>query len=395
MSLYASASNRTHGTARDAPLLLKLLAYAATDLTPSGANLLEEVDDLQFRWVMDAGLGPLLYRAVASHTGQTSSTRRSALLSADLTAQVKHGNLVDTAIEIVDLCNGLRVPVTLLKGISFSDQYYPSGHLRPMGDIDILVPEQAHRAVEAALLDSGYIRMAGYQADEHSHHGIPLRHPQRDAWVEVHRMLFSKNVNLRCNALFSASNIAAQSVVSTFHGRPVHRLTRELQLVYLASTWIRDLSRNPFHPTLAIPLVDSVRLLCAAPEALDWNELLTWLDNDMARASLYLMLGYLSRHGLYRPPQEVISQLESTQDLVRGVERTIIHALVHNYLVSGKPFTRLFRAWHVWDTLLAPGSHVGKLVLLPWNIVFPRSAPDRYRPSYHVRRIGRRLRGED
>jgi Uncharacterised nucleotidyltransferase len=384
---------------RERPLLLDLLTYIAAG-SPSnsvGAALslrLREADDAQLQWIVDAGLAPLLYRATREGADQIPSGRRDALLSADLTAQVRHANFVRTTNELIDTCRELRAPVTLLKGISISEQYYPEAHLRPMGDVDILVPDGAREPVECALGAQGYTRLPGYQVDETSHHGVPLCHPERHTWVEVHTTLFPKGTKLLRNELFSQSNLTAQTVPSTFNGKSVRRLSDELQLVYLASSWIRDLSRNRIHPSHAVALVDAVCLLRAVSETLNWDGLLGWMDNELASASLYLMLSYLSQRGLYQPAPDLLSRLESRQDLVRGVERAIIHTLVHRHLVSGRPFTRLFRVEHVWETLLAPGPHLWKLPLLPWNIVFPPAAPDRYRLRYHVGRIARRWRGE-
>ena len=182
---------------------------------------------------------------------------RDALQSADLTARVRHGSLCDAAGEILDACNAAGIPVTLLKGISIADQLYPLAHLRPMGDIDILVPERDCARVDAMMLRGGYEPKAGYEADEGEPHQAPLYHPKRDVWVEVHTALFPKDDPLTLDAQYGASQIARQQVASTFRGRPAFRLSREIQLAYVSSYWIRDLSRNPFHPSFITPLVDA------------------------------------------------------------------------------------------------------------------------------------------
>jgi hypothetical protein len=144
--------------------------------------------------------------------------------------------LIDATKEIIDACRNMEVRVTLLKGISISDQHYPAAHLRPMGDIDILIPRHAVEAVESAILQLGYTRGSDHQLDEDSHHGAPLFHSERRVSVEIHTDLFRKSSSLRRNRVFSRSQVAAQSVASTFHGRPVDRLTDELQLVCVASS---------------------------------------------------------------------------------------------------------------------------------------------------------------
>jgi hypothetical protein len=358
--------------------------------------MLQELDDRQFQWVMDAGMAPLLYRAIGGRIHQLPAAQRDALLSADLTARVRHGNLIGTAGEIIDTCSALGVRVTLLKGISICDQYYPVGHLRPMGDIDLLIPKPDYPAVELALLRLGYTQKPGHPVDQDAHHGAPLFDPQRHVWVELHTDLFRKSASLRRNRVFSSCQIAAQSVASIFHGRPICRLTDELQLVYIASSWIQDLARNSIHPSLVIPLLDAIYLLKARGRSLDWEHLAAWLDNDMAMASLYLMLAYLARQGLAPIAFAILPHLAAGQDIVGAAELRIVHSMVHDYLVGGKPFSRLFSdssAIIVLNTLLARRSHARKLLALPWNLAFPPSVPDRYSLRYQAARITRVLRG--
>src|SRR5438034_10204158 len=278
-------------------LVHELLKYASAPRSSDGAlePSWDEIDDRQLRHTLHAGLGPLLYHATNERLEQMSPAWRDALKSADLTAQVRTGNLCDTAEEVIDVCQEIGVPVTLLKGISISDQHYPAPHFRPMGDIDILVSGVDARSVESAILRRGYSRMADFQLDEDSYHGVPLVHPERRVWVEVHTGLFPNSSRLRRNGLFGPSNIAAQSIASTYHGRPVSRLTSELQLVYIASYWIRDLSMHGIHPSYVIPLLDAVYLLKASRQTLDWAGLCGCLDNDMAFVALHIMLAYVCR----------------------------------------------------------------------------------------------------
>jgi hypothetical protein len=381
-------------------LLLDLLAYAATD--PAGsvqgipACRLEEVDDRQMQWVSDAGLAPLLYRASRQGIDQVRAARRDMLLSAHLTAIARHGNLIDATREIVEACEARGVRVTLLKGISVSDQYYPDAHLRPMGDIDVLVSAPANTTVEATILQLGYKRQPDYQHRAGAHHGAPLYHPERRVWIEVHNALFPEDASLRSGRVFSPSHVAAHSVSSTFHGSAVNRLTDELQLVYIASSWVRDLSCYGIHASFTPPLLDAVYLLNAT-DALDWDDLLGWLDNPMAAASLYVMLSYLSRHRLCQAELPILFRLASSQDVVGPLALRIIHSMLDKYLLGGRPFSRFIREWHVsivLSTLLAPGSSGRKLASVPWNILFPPTVAERYSVRYQLGRIAKALRGK-
>jgi len=348
-------------------LALDLLKYAAQDEASSQACRvvapLDEVDEREIQWIVEGGLGPLLYRATRDNVDRAPVTWRDALLSADLSAQVRHAGVIDTANEVIDLCRDIGTRVTLLKGISISDQYYPAAHLRPMGDIDILVPGDVRESVESALLLHDYRPRPDYEVVEGAHHGIPLCHPRTHVWVEIHTALFPETEDRYCGQLFKPAHVAAHSVDSTFHGRSVNRLSDELQLVYIAYSWMRDLTNHKIHPSFLASLFDAVYLLKASRATLDWNGLVDWLCGDMPVASLYVTLGYLARHGATQPAPSTLSRLASRQSIVGPLQLRLIHTMLDRYLIGGRP----------------------------WQLVLPPPVPGRYSLRHQLRkRLGRR-----
>lgn len=325
------------------PLLGQLLAHAATG-APLGAGSRsfawrpEGGDERQFRWAMEGGLGPLLNRATRGCIDVVAPAWREALLSAELTARVRHANLVDTALDVIDACDGLSLRPTLLKGISVSEELYPAEHLRPMADVDVLIPEHAYALVEAAVLERGFDRLDYPQIEGH-HHGAPLLHPGRRTIVELHTVLFPDDSHLREATAFNLANVEQHSVASHYHGRPVRRLSRELQLVYIASSWFNDMTLCKVHPGFMASLFDAVYLLCARGRTLDWSGLHEWLDNDLAKASLYAMLSYLPRYGVAPPPPATLAHLASSQSWVGPIQLRMIHAMLDRHLIGGRPWT--------------------------------------------------------
>jgi len=345
------------------------VAYAA-----SGAPLLgpgasfgwraEGADAKQFQWALEAGLGPLLYRATSNGFDAVPRVWRDALLGAELSARVRHLALVESMLDIVAACRGAQLRPTLLKGISVSEELYPADHLRPMGDIDVLVPAASYEQVERALLDRGFRRLDYAEFDAGHHHGTPLRHASRQTVVELHTALFSDDSPLREGSTFGASNVAAQSTDSHYHGEPVLRLTRELQLVYIASSWFSDLTRHKVQPSFLASLFDAVYLLATAGRALDWNGMLVWLDNPLAKASLYAMLTYLPRFGTAAPAPQTLARLASGQHLVGPLQLRLIHRMLDRHLIAGKR----------------------------WNHLLPPPVPGRYSPRHQfAKRVLARL----
>jgi hypothetical protein len=347
---------------RETALLIRLLKYAVTDSPQDSACLLDGVGDREIQWVLDAGLGPLLYRATRDCADRVPAKWRDVLLSAELTAQVRHGNLVDTADEIIQVCQEVQTCPTLLKGISISDQYYPIAYLRPMGDIDVLIPADAYELVESALLRRGYVRQPDYTVTQGAHHGIPLGHPERQVWVELHTALFDEDYPVA--DVFSVANLTTQRLVSTFRGRRVYRFTDEFQLLYIASSWIGDLARYEIeiHPSCVPPLLDVLYLLKASEKVLVRSRLTVGAGSEMAMASLYVMLAYLARHGLGSQSYELSRVLGYKQKIVGPLQLRIIHAALDRYLIEGRP----------------------------WNLPLPLPVPGRYSLRYQLRK---RLRG--
>jgi hypothetical protein len=142
-------------------------------------------------------------------------------------------------------------------------------------------------------------------------------------------------------------------------------------------------------------LLDAVYLLNATGDSLDWEELLGWLDNPIAIASLYAMLSYLSRNRLYEVDPPILSRLASGQGVIGPSVLRVVHSMLDKYLLGGRQFSRVPSIWHVslvLSTLLAPGSSSRKLASVPWNVLFPPSVAERYSVRYQIGRIAKLLR---
>jgi hypothetical protein len=380
------------------PLLMRLL-YHVADSGPDAPTgtiqplRLEAGDNTQVGWLMEAGLGPLLYRSIGEGPHEAlGPVFTELLLASDLAARLQHDNRVEAAAGLIDMGQQLGVRVVPLKGISLSEQHYPSGHLRPMGDIDVLIPGVAYAALERRMLANGYERAPGYVADASEAHGVPLYLPRCAVWVELHTALFPEDSPLRRNRLFGGPQLERELVSCTFAGRAVQRLSDEMQLIYAAAGWIRDMSSRDMHPSFLPPLFDAVYLLRGAGPRFDWDRLLRVLDNETAAASLCILLGYLARHGLHAPPREALCRLGVVQRLVGPLELRILHRVFDSRLSSGRRANHLFQSWHLFPNLIKPGLPIVKLLRLPWNVMFPPDRAARYQAGYQLARLARHSR---
>jgi hypothetical protein len=348
------------------PLAAALLTAASAPFTvPPGRARIDwtqtSSDDRQLDWILRAGLGPLL-RWTASDGADVPAEWAESLLAADLTARVRHANLVATAVAVLDACRDIGVDATLLKGISLADSLYPAAHMRPMADIDVLVASADEHNVVEELLARGFERLA-YPYEPGQHHGAPLRNVRLRTLVEVHTALFPESSPMHDAAILLPAHVQARRQASSYHGRNAGRLSEEVQLAYSAAAWFNDMTTYRFHPSFLVSLFDAVLLLKAHGSTLDWDDVLRSLGDGMVKASLYALLTYVTRFGVAPPPRHVLRQLACNRGLVGPLQRRLMHAALDRYLLGGRV----------------------------WSLPLPPPMPGRYSPMHQFnKRIARR-----
>jgi hypothetical protein len=318
-----------------------LLSHAATGapLQLEALGQPEAVRERQFRWLMRGGLGPLLHHATRAQPQGVPAHWREELLAAELTARVRQATLAQSAVELIDACAEIGVELTLLKGISVSDQLWPAPHLRPMSDIDVLLPVQLLPEVERALTAAGggHERM-DFPVRPGLHHDAPLRHRGRGTVVELHKALFPENSPFSVGRLFAPQEVLARTEASSFQGRAVRRLPPALQLPYIAAAWFNDLTELKVDPSFLPSVFDAAFLLRHHGATLDWDALRGWLaeDDGMARGCLYALLSYLPRFGITPAPEGFMAWLAGSQGVVGPLQRRLIHWMLDHHLVGAR-----------------------------------------------------------
>ena len=344
--------------------LLEAISSSREDLA------LDDFDDVTVAWAIQSGLGPLLYRAVRRNVQSLASPSWGSLRAADLTARIVIGEHFQALREIADACRSSLPPLTLLKGISISEQCYPEAHLRLMRDIDLLVAKESLSAVTSALQQLGYRQLSnsGLRYDKH-HHLEPFFHQEKHVWVEVHHALFSAERRASSASIFSAENLAAQLRPSRFQGADVRRLSLELQLVYLASHWAQDFT--PIGGVVA--LTDTIYLLKHAGAAFSWEWILKAVSRSIPATYLYLLLSYLSHYGLVNIAPGIMRELSLSQRSFGRLSLKTTHRMIDDYLVKAPGFGLSERSVGIiWKTLMLPAPTFPKLVLIPINLSLPQ-----------------------
>lgn len=345
---------------------MKVLLRAATENRTD--LILGDFRPAQIRWAVDSGLGPLLRRATAGDMEARKSPLWPLVEGADLTARVMTGERLDAADEMIRVCEGQTPPLTLLKGISICEQFYPEPHLRCMGDVDVLSERASASIVEARLLELGYRPTSKYPPEfyEAHHHLTPLFHARTRVWVEIHRGLFPAHSRVGSERAFSLANVAAELRPSTFRNRPVNRLSDELQVVYIASHWAFGLRRVGG----IVGMLDLVYLL-GRGRALRWQRIFEWLDGSLASTYVYVLLSYLSDHRLIALAPDVLRELFARQRSFGRANLKVLHALLDRYVTEGREFGALVSARNfgiLWKDLQRPNSPSGNVLRALWSL---------------------------
>jgi len=348
-------------------LFLQAAAQNRADLT------IEDFRESQIRWVIDSGLAPLFVRCIANASHSKTSPLWLPLRGADLTARMIHAEQMDAMEEITRACEGQVQPLTLLKGISVSEQFYPDPDIRLMRDIDFLVEQNDVPTVESILLRLGYRRRSEYPQEFYQahHHTTPFFHSQKKLWVEVHRALHPRWKPVGLDKVFSADNIKAERRPAEFRGRLVNHLSNELQVVYLASHWAFDFRRVGG----TVAMFDLIYLLKHA-QSICWTRILEWVDGAIAATPVYLLLTYLNRHGLVELPPGFLGELSLRQRSVGRASLWMLHAMIDRYITNGCEFGLLVRERNfriVWDTLLLPSLPSRRLLVVFWSLLPSRA----------------------
>lgn len=367
------------------PFIISLLRSAAE----SGRSLERiAVDEAQVNWAIRTGFGPLLYDRALNAPGLIPRASSRVLLVSELAARADSKRRRTAMIQIIDACSSSVSELTILKGISVCDEYYPKSHWRPMADIDFLVPEADLGRAESALRGLGYRQVSPCPAEFYAmhHHSMPFQDPKTGVAVEIHTALFPNGTPLSQSRAFRLPNIVAHLRPSGFQGRAIYRLSNELQLAYLACHALVE--RRVFN-TL-IPFLDVIFLLRQAGRELNWHTVLDWLDDRTVSAYLCVMLAYLERHRVVPFPPAVHAALLAAKRRLGRLTLALIHRSMDRYAAHGQSMDDILgrdNRFVAWETLLAPRSPLLNLLLIPWNLAFPPSNPDRFRVRFQLERV--------
>jgi len=131
---------------------------------------------------------------------------------------------------ILEALNDADIPVIVLKGAALAATIYPEIGLRPMGDLDLLIPRDEIKSAERTLRDLGYSNahpeLTPWISRIISHHTQLIGGPNRKVTVEMHWSLIAGDDDWRSppNEWFWAHRKQWENRNSTFVLSPTSNL---------------------------------------------------------------------------------------------------------------------------------------------------------------------------
>jgi hypothetical protein len=265
-------------------------AGEVTDAITRGADL-----DLAAEIAVVERVSPLLWRALRHAGVETNGQGWATVLSQDAArcraqsrltlprmATLALGPLADAGLEAL-----------VIKGGAVAGRY-PDTALRPMDDIDlILPPDQIEPAVDT-LTQTGWVR---YVAPARRRHEVDLMHPALPGLpIDLHRGL--STWRSRANRLTS-EQLWAQRQKTTLHGVGAFVLPPEPELVMLAAH-----AAKPFHIFARLVWTADIAMVVAAAEprgGIDWDQVQRLADATKCRTAVAVALSQAEFLGVQSP----------------------------------------------------------------------------------------------
>lgn len=344
----------------DLPLLL-LDLIAPHRPFPAAQIASLNADDWEAISIMaaDHRLRPLLHRRLAAsgaadnvpahlRADWADSYNRSALRSLTLQRDL---------IGLHDLLDETGIPCLALKGAYLAWHAYPEPGLRPLRDLDLLVPRDRALELFQHLLDRGYMRTPRYPGDpqaylEVSHQLPPLCGPSGANTVEIHTLIFHRDER-RCDVPDPAKDPAywARGIERKMAGRVLRFPSPEDIAIHLIEHAVYG------HQFNNGPLLFSDIAYLLERHAIDWPLFWRLADDAQCRRGAMLSFALVRRYWPDTPIEwpegedaavpEAILLAVAGASLRSSDHRDSDHLLVHALLTDGGGR----RAAHIWRRL--------------------------------------------
>lgn len=222
---------------------------------------------------------------------------------------------------ILDALHSKGIPVAVLKGAALVEEVYGSIGLRPMRDLDILVPSDEAAAAFSAIQELGYSAKEGVDRQRqrslfHQHYSQLFGTDQASV-VEIHTHILEVQNPLR----FSIAGFWNRAIEVDIAGTRALTLAPEDLLTHLAIHFFKDRRSSSYS---ALGQLCDIALVTRHYESdIDWPLLLNEVTTNGLNGPVFLGL-YLAKELLDAPvPDAVLDDLKPDGFRQRDAERFI------------------------------------------------------------------------
>jgi hypothetical protein len=180
--------------------------------------------DVLIRQARDAALlGTLAHRLGDRDAFDTvPDAPRAHLVAARILCAAQRTSVEREIVQLRRALSGVDAKIVLLKGAAYLMSALPAARGRHFSDIDILVPESALPAVEAALMLAGFATTHLHPYDQRyyrrwMHELPPMQHVKRGTVLDVHHTIVPRTSRIRLDAGVLLRDAVPLSHVSGFH----------------------------------------------------------------------------------------------------------------------------------------------------------------------------------
>ncbi len=252
------------------------------------------------------GLGPLLFAALKKNAWLAQLPADVAARLQTMYYRTRVGNLL-TFQELGRCLEGFQreqIPVALLKGSALIAQLYPDPGMRPLGDVDLLIPYEAATRAQTLLVGRGYephIEVANEFGHRFSNERSFLLKGKRSECIDLHWHLFGLPYYRQRTSI---DWFWQRTTTIDLAGQPARVFTPTAQLLYLsAHSALHHGGRR------LLWLYDIALLLARCRDEIAWEELVQSAQE----------------FGLVRPLKMTLSQVQAVWgvSMPAGVKRRL------------------------------------------------------------------------
>ena len=263
-----ACAHRTAEPGDGSDVWLLQAARAVIDESPLGSIRLARWDHVP----QDAEanhLAPLLHVLLRTHGHDAPEAVVQQLRALALRHAAWHRTRTAALLEILGEFDRLSIDALVLEGAALAGMIYPSPSLRPMVDLDVMVPRARAGEAQAALGRIGFVTAPEPERFRRNAHHLPVAHRLDDGLlvnVEIHVDALSRDAP----STIATSNLTEPPQPFMLSG------TRRLTLGHL--DMLRHLTHHLLEPSpkgrvRLIGIVDLLSYASAFNERIDWRRL--------------------------------------------------------------------------------------------------------------------------